>query len=343
MTVSQPIYRIENLVHRYNGEPVLAVDRLDIEPASIMGLVGPNGSGKSTLLKLMAFIFRPTHGRILFDGEPALPFDESVRFLVTLLTQDPYMMKRTVFKNIAYGLKVRGNRENWTRPVHDALAMVGLDPDTFARRQWDQLSGGEAQRVALAARLVLKPRVLLLDEPTASVDAASSELIRAASLRARSEWGTTLVIASHDREWLYDVCDEVIHLFKGTPTGTGRSNMVFGPWVSEENGLYAKLLGDGTRFTVSAPPNADATAFIHPAAIRILDSGEASAAENIAFVDGTVTRIASEKQSGDLFADVRVGSLTLVVRVDESHLAAMTLHRGWPVTLAYRPDSIRWR
>ena len=340
--MSQPIYRIENLVHRYNSDPVLAVDRLDIEPASIMGLVGPNGSGKSTLLKLMAFIFRPTQGRILFDGKSALPFDSSVRFLVTLLTQDPYLMKRTVFKNIAYGLKVRGNLESWTRPVHDALAMVGLDPDIFAHRQWDQLSGGEAQRVALAARLVLKPRVLLLDEPTASVDAASSELIRAASLRARSEWGTTLVIASHDREWLYDVCDEVIHLFKGTPTGTGRSNMVFGPWVPEENGLYSKLIGDGIRFAVSAPPNADATAFIDPALIRILNSGQASTAENITFVDGTVIRIASEKQSGNLFADVRAGSLTLVVRVDESHLAAMTLHRGWPVTLAYRPDSIRW-
>ena len=342
MTVSQPIYRIENLVQRYNSDPVLAVDRLDIEPASILGFVGPNGSGKSTLLKLMAFIFRPSQGRILFDGNPAQPFDESVRFPVTLLTQDPYLMKRTVFKNIAYGLKVRGNRENWTRPVHDALAMVGLDPDIFAQRQWDELSGGEAQRVALAARLVLKPRVLLLDEPTASVDAASSELIRAASLRARSEWGTTLVIASHDREWLYDVCDEVIHLFKGTPTGTGRSNMVFGPWEPEESGLYTKPLGDGVRFTVSAPPNADATAFIEPAAIRILDKDDASSAANIAFVDGTVTRIASEKQSGNLFADVRVGSLTLVVRVDESHLAAMTLHRGWPVTLAYRPDSIRW-
>lgn len=337
-----PIYRIENLVHRYHSDPVLAVDRLDIEPASIMGLVGPNGSGKSTLLKIMAFILRPTQGRIFFDGVPAVPFDESVRFQVTLLTQDPYLMKRTVFKNIAYGLKVRGDRGNWGHSVHEALTMVGLDTDVFTRRQWDELSGGEAQRTALAARLVLKPRVLLLDEPTASVDAASSELIRAASLRARSEWGTTLVIASHDREWLYDVCDEVIHLFKGKPAGNGRSNMIFGPWIRESGGVYTKSLGDGIRFTVSAPPNADATAFIDPAAIRIIDKGAASTPANIALVDGTVTRLSLERQSGKLFADVRAGLLTLIVRMDESHLAAMTLHRGWPVTLAYRPDAIRW-
>ncbi|MGA6925254.1 MAG: ATP-binding cassette domain-containing protein, partial [Desulfosarcina sp.] len=129
-----PIYRIEDLVHCYNHQPILTVDRLEIEPASITGLVGPNGSGKSTLLKLMAFIFRPTAGRIRFDGKTTAPFDESVRFQVTLLTQDPYLMKRSVFKNIAYGLKVRGRRENWTPPVREALTLVGLDPDVFAQR-----------------------------------------------------------------------------------------------------------------------------------------------------------------------------------------------------------------
>jgi tungstate transport system ATP-binding protein len=166
----------------------LAVDRLDIGPASIVGLVGPNGSGKSTLLKLMAFILR-AHPRVHPVRRPigASLFDESVRFQVTLLTQEPYLMKRTVFNNMAYGLKVRGIREN---PDPSGTRCPGHGRSgsqmRFARRQWDELSGGEAQRVALAARLVLKPRVLLLDEPTASVDAASSDLIRSASLRARS-------------------------------------------------------------------------------------------------------------------------------------------------------------
>ena len=341
--MAQPIYRIENLVHRYHRQPVLTVDHLDIEPASIVGLVGPNGSGKSTLLKLMAFILRPSEGQILFDGQPAAPFDDSVRFQVTLLTQDPYLLKRPVFNNIVYGLKVRGDRGPWRQPVHDALTMVGLDPDAFAPRQWDELSGGEAQRVALAARLVLKPRVLLLDEPTASVDARSSELIRNASLRARSEWGTTLVIASHDREWLYDVCDDVTHLFKGKTAGTGRSNMIFGPWISRAGGRFGKRIGNGSYLDVSAPPGEDATAFIDPAAIRILDKGEVAVSADTVTVDGRVTRLSLERQSGDLFADVRVGVLVLVVRVAESRLATMTLHRGWPVTLAYRPDSIRWR
>ncbi len=337
------IYRIDRLVHRYRDQPVLTIDHLAVEPASIVGLVGPNGSGKSTLLKLMAFILRPTKGEILFNGLPAQPFDDSVRFQVTLLTQEPYLMKRTVFNNIAYGLKVRGDLGDWTAPVHDALTMVGLDPEMFSRRQWDQLSVGEAQRVALAARLVLRPKVLLLDEPTASVDAASSELIRTASLRARSEWGTTLIIASHDRDWLYDVCDDVLHLFKGRPAGFGRCNMIFGPWLRDDNGRYYKPLDSDHRLSVSVPTSADATAFLDPADIRILDEKTAALSENGATVKGTVTRLALQRQSGELFADVRVGPVSLVVRVAESRLAAMTLHRGWPVRLAYRPEAIRWR
>ena len=341
--MTPPVYKIEHLLHRYNHEPVLDVDRLTLEPAAILGLVGPNGSGKSTLLKIMAFIFKPSRGEILFRGRPALPFDEAVRSQVTLLTQEPYLMKRTVFKNVAYGLKVRGETGNWEGLVNEALEMVGLDPGSFSRRQWDELSGGEAQRVALAARLVLRPRVLLLDEPTASVDAASSERIRSASLRARDEWGTTLVIASHDREWLYDVCDEVLHLFKGKLAGTGRSNMIFGPWIRDARGRYGKPLDGDRTLPVSAPPGEDATAFLDPASIRILGENEAIDSQNTAIVKGVVTRLALEKGSGGLFADVRVGSVTLVVRVTESRLAAMTLHRGWPVSLAYQLDSIRWR
>ena len=341
--MTSPVYRIANLIHRYNQQPVLTVDQLTVAPSSILGLVGPNGSGKSTLLKLMAFIFKPTHGQILFRGRPALPFDKRVRSQVTLLTQEPYLMKRTVFRNVAYGLKVRGERENWQPPVDDALQMVGLDAGLFSRRQWDELSGGEAQRVALAARLILRPKVLLLDEPTANVDAASSERIRTASLRARDEWGTTLVIASHDREWLYDVCDEVVHLFKGKLAGVGRSNMIFGPWVRDSHGRYSKQLDNDRNLPVSEPPKQDATAFLDPTSIRILNEEENVDGTHTVVVKGIVTRLALEKLGGELFADVQLGSLTLVVRVVESRLTAMTLHRGWPVSLAYRPDSIRWR
>ena len=181
------IYQIQNIDHYYGDKQVLSVDDISIPSASITGLIGPNGSGKSTLLKLLGFLEQPTYGAILFKGKKVIPLPNEVRFGVTLLTQEPYLMRRSVFDNVAYGLKIRRDTKDLRNRVWEALAQVGLDSKDFARRKWTALSGGEAQRVALAARLVLKPEVLLLDEPTANVDTDSARLIRKASLKAREE------------------------------------------------------------------------------------------------------------------------------------------------------------
>lgn len=209
-----PIYELKNLKQRYQGRTVLEIDSLTIERQSIVGLTGHNGSGKSTLMRMLAFLERPAHGDIYYDGRPAGPESNRARREVTLLTQEPYLLKRTVKANVAYGLKVRG-AENIEQASRGALEMVGLKPDTFLSRSWYELSGGEAQRVALASRLVLKPKVLLLDEPTASLDRESSTLIKQAATRAREEWGTTLVVVSHDLPWLQEVCDSFHTFFEG--------------------------------------------------------------------------------------------------------------------------------
>ena len=169
------VFNIQALKHTYDGRPVLDIERLAIAGGAITGLVGPNGSGKSTLLRMLGCIERPTEGRILYNGEAIGPFCEASRFQITLLPQEPFLMKRSVFSNVCYGLKLRGEKNGLVERVHRALALVGLPAERFANRPWYALSGGEAQRVALAARLVLKPKVLLLDEPTASVDAASAQ------------------------------------------------------------------------------------------------------------------------------------------------------------------------
>ena len=119
-----------------------------------------------------------------------------------------------MYANVAYGLKIR-DKNDIPAKVDNALETVGLDPETFRKRQWYELSGGEIQRVALAARLVLKPKLLLMDEPTASLDRKSTVLIRQAAISAREEYGTSLVIASHDMAWLNEVSDGIIHLEDG--------------------------------------------------------------------------------------------------------------------------------
>jgi len=181
--VSLPIYEIRSLKHSYEDTTVLEIEHLVLQPASIVGLIGPNGSGKSTLLRLMGLIERPSQGNILFNSRIVEPFSDKARFHITMLPQEPFLMKRSVFKNVSYGLKLRGNSNDVLSQVKEALSLVGLSSEDFVRRPWYALSGGEAQRVALAARLVLKPKVLLLDEPTASIDAASAQLIKEASTR----------------------------------------------------------------------------------------------------------------------------------------------------------------
>ncbi|ADU62335.1 MAG: energy-coupling factor ABC transporter ATP-binding protein [Pseudodesulfovibrio sp.] len=214
--MTPPLISLFNVRQRYSGRTVLSVDRLDITPGSIVGLAGPNGSGKSTLLRLLAFLEPPASGTMTFEGSPASSSSSPgpVHRQVTLLVQEPYLLRRSVHGNVAYGLKVRGETDVTAR-VNAALEAVGLDAERFARRQWFELSGGEAQRVALAARLVLRPKALLMDEPTASLDSSSAALVRQAALAARSRYNTALVIASHDMAWLHAVCDHVLHLENG--------------------------------------------------------------------------------------------------------------------------------
>ena len=98
------IYQLFNIKKYHKRQLAVDIESLTISTASITGLIGPNGSGKSSLLRLLAFVDSPSEGSIIFKGRNAAPFDASVRFHVSLLPQEPYLLKRSVFDNIAYGL-----------------------------------------------------------------------------------------------------------------------------------------------------------------------------------------------------------------------------------------------
>ncbi len=339
--MAQPIYEIRSLKHSYGDKTVLAIEHLTVQPASIVGLIGPNGSGKSTLLRMLGLIERPVQGKILFNGREVEPFSDEARFLITLLPQEPFLMKRSVSKNVSYGLKLRGNGSDLVDRANEALDMVGLAGKDFAKRPWDALSGGEAQRVALAARLALKPRVLLLDEPTASVDAASAQLIKEVSLRARQELGTTLIIASHDWDWLYEVCDEVRHLFKGRLFGTGKENIIFGPWRHTKDKLWEKMLADGQGFHVSEPPSPDAVAIVEPTSI-VSAAGPRPADPDADLLEGTISRLALEKTSAEIVVTVLIGSLPFTLKLPSQKIQQQNLYPGQKVVLYYHPDAVTW-
>lgn len=337
--MDQPIYEIRSLEHTYGAKTVVAIEQLTVQPGSIVGVIGPNGSGKSSLLRLLGLIERPARGEIFFNGRPVVPFAAEARFLITLLPQEPFLMKRSVFSNVCYGLKLRGDDGDIAGKVSEALALVGLPSRDFAGRPWYALSGGEAQRVALAARLALKPKVLLLDEPTASVDAVSAQLIKEAALGARLQWGATLIVASHDWQWLYEICDEIWHIFKGKIFGTGRETIIFGPWQEVDPGKWAKILSDGQPMKVPAPPYQEAAAVI-----EVLSAGEDQSAdsdENVV-LRGTVTRLSLERKTGQLFATILVGDLPFTVGVSWQQDREHAIFPGKAIFIRYRLDQIKW-
>jgi len=224
--VSAPLYSLRGVLAGYGagyeakageGSGVLFVPKLDIARGAIVGLAGHNGSGKSTLLKVLGFLLEPQAGELHFDGRPvdraAYRAGHLLRRRAALLGQDTCLLSRSVAANVSYGLALRGLPAT-EGDIAAALALVGLDSTAYARRPWRQLSGGEARRVALAARLILKPEALLLDEPTTGLDRASTAHVKAAALAARQH-GATLVIASHELDWLSSIADTLLTLEEG--------------------------------------------------------------------------------------------------------------------------------
>ncbi len=197
--MSDFVYRLQNVSKEYGDRHVLQVDNLKIERGEVLALVGPSGAGKSTLLRLLNFLEPPNSGRIRFldvEFDASQPVPLRYRRRVTTVFQRPILLNRSVQANIGYGLRLRGLRDPGGKIIAEALEQVSLQH--LARQRARTLSGGEAQRVALARAIVLRPDVLLLDEPTANLDPYNVGLIEEIVTNLNREQGTTLVLVTHN-------------------------------------------------------------------------------------------------------------------------------------------------
>lgn len=209
-----PIIQIRNVTKRFGK--VAAVDNvsLDIMPSEFFVLLGPSGCGKTTLLRMIAGFEVPTEGQILIDGQDMAAVPPNKRPVNMVFQSYAVFPHMSVADNVAYGMKIagvgRGEREE---RVREALELVKLGG--FEDRTPDQMSGGQRQRVALARSLVMRPKVLLLDEPLSALDAKLRAQMQFELSELQEKVGITFVTVTHDQDEALSMACRIAVINKG--------------------------------------------------------------------------------------------------------------------------------
>lgn len=216
----EPVYELDRVKKVYGSRTVLNIGRLDVFPGEVLVIVGPSGAGKSTLLRLLNFLEAADEGTIRYNQKPispaTIPLD--IRRGITTVFQQPALLTASVQSNLKFGLSLRG-LHNSRDEIENLLDQMGLTVLRTAPAH--TLSGGEAQRVALARAIILKPAVLLLDEPTANLDPYNVELIETSIRRLNQDHQTTIVMVTHNVFQARRLADRAALLLNGEIVETG--------------------------------------------------------------------------------------------------------------------------
>lgn len=205
--------QIQNLKRTYEGKVALDIPRLQIPSGSFIGIIGPNGAGKSTFVKLLAGIDPLSRGKVLYN-QKKLHNNSEVYQQVTLIFQKPYLFRTSVYDNIAYPLKIRGEKPAVIKEKVEAL-LEALDLVSLRNQPGKTLSGGEAQKVALARALVFEPELLLLDEPTANIDPQSIMVMERVLRDFYEKKGPTVIMVTHNIQQAKRLSKEVFFIDQG--------------------------------------------------------------------------------------------------------------------------------
>jgi len=336
------------------GSLSLDVD-VAIAPGELVALVGPNGAGKSTLLRAVAGLQPIDAGRITFDGD--VLDDPTVDQLVPankraigVVFQDRFLFEHmTVVENVAFGLRSRGARRSAARPVAMRW-MQRFGIAALAELRPAQLSGGQAQRVALARALAFEPRLLLLDEPFAALDATTRVEVKRDVRAYLATLTIPRVIVTHDPVEALTLAGRIVVLENGTITQVGTPDEIRARprshYVADFLGvnLVEGTLRDGTLMLATGAQIAvvdevvhtgAATATIHPNAITLSRSEPESSARNV--WPATVQDIDDE---GERVRVRAVGAVSLVVEITPAAFRELALTPGSAVWVSFKATAV---
>jgi iron(III) transport system ATP-binding protein len=237
--------KFENITKKFNE--TVAVDNVscNFEAGTLTTLLGPSGCGKTTSLRIIAGLERATSGKILVDNEdvtllPATDRDVSMVFQSYALF--PHM---SVIENVSYGLKmINVNKEEYIEKALETLKLVNLEG--YENRMPSELSGGQQQRVAVARAIVLKPKVLLFDEPLSNLDAKLRRQVREDIREIQQKLGVTTIYVTHDQEEALAISDKVIVMNKAVIAQEGSPKDLYN---FPKNKFVANFIGDANDVT----------------------------------------------------------------------------------------------
>lgn len=205
---------LKNITKSFGQSTVIDNLNLTIKRGTMVTLLGPSGCGKTTVLRLVAGLENPTAGQIFIDGEDVTKSSVQHRDICIVFQSYALFPHMSIGDNVGYGLKMQGvGKEERRQRVKEALELVDLAG--FEDRFVDQISGGQQQRVALARALILKPKVLLFDEPLSNLDANLRRSMREKIRELQQRLGITSLYVTHDQTEAFAVSDEVIVMNKG--------------------------------------------------------------------------------------------------------------------------------
>jgi len=348
------LIQLKNITKQY--EKIKALDKVNLNVArgEILGLLGPNGAGKTTLLRIMAGIEKPTSGEMLFKG---VKVDQKnlnrLRLRTTMVFQRTTMFNTSVYKNIAYGLKLRGTPKQETKlKVEEVMKTVKLEG--YEKRPAKRLSGGEQQRVALARALALDPDLLLLDEPTANIDPKNAAIIEEALTQVNKQRGTTMVVATHNMFQVQNLAQRAALILNGRIRETGTIREIFetpsrylasfarlentflGVSKTTREGTSIVDIGEGVQIEAAFQRTGKTMVYVRPEDIIISKKPVVSSARNV--FKGKIVEMVDLGSVMKL--KVKAGK-EFVVQVTKKSFNEMQLNMGSSVFLVFKASAVQ--
>ena len=345
---------LENLTKCFGNRTVLDDVTLQIEEGEMLALLGPNGSGKTTLLKILAFLEKPTSGEVKFQGEAVTDKNaERMRQQSAMVFQRTMLFSTNVYNNVAFGLKMRKLPKNLIKEeVQKAMSLVKLEG--FEKRSAKKLSGGEQQRVALARALVLKTKLLLLDEPTANLDPKNASILEEVIATVNRELKTTIVMATHNMFQAKTLPHRIALINDGKITEVGAPAEIFGK-LSKNLASFAAVdntftgtakatsagttlldVGSGVQIEATAQRQGETSVFISPQDIILSKNAVESSARNV--FKGRITEIMDLGSLVKLKVDV---GKSFTVQITKRSFSEMRLNLNAEVFIAFKASNVQ--